>query len=44
MSRFFTVSVEEIPEMQVIMTGLSGQIVNDRDQLANPQRAMEVTP
>ena len=34
---FFTVAVEEIPEMQVIMTGLSGQIVYDRDQLANTQ-------
>ena len=35
MSRSFTVPVEEISEMQVILTGLSGQIVNDRDQLAN---------
>ena len=32
---FFTVPVEHIPEMQVILTGLSGQIVYDRDQLAN---------
>ena len=31
---FFTVPVEEIPGMQVIMTGLSGEIVWDRDQLA----------
>ena len=31
---FFTVPVEEIPEMRVILTGLSGQIVYDRDQLA----------
>ncbi len=35
MSTFFTVPVEEIPEMQVIQTGLSGQIVYDRDQLAD---------
>ena len=31
---FFTIPVEDIPEMQVIMTGLSDQIVYDRDQLA----------
>ncbi|MCH8321081.1 MAG: amidohydrolase family protein [Acidobacteria bacterium] len=31
---FFTIPVEEIPDMQVILTGLSGQIVYDRDQLA----------
>ncbi|MEE2840370.1 MAG: amidohydrolase family protein [Acidobacteriota bacterium] len=31
---FFTIPVEEIPGMQVIMTGLAGEIVYDRDQLA----------
>ncbi len=31
---FFTVPVDEIPEMEVIMTGLGGEVVYDRDQLA----------
>jgi predicted amidohydrolase YtcJ len=31
---FFTSSVEEILDMKVIMTGLSGEVVFDRDQLA----------
>ena len=31
---FFTVPVEEIPDMEVIMTGLGGEVVYDRDQLA----------
>jgi predicted amidohydrolase YtcJ len=31
---FFTSPVEEIPDMKVIMTGLSGEVVFDRDQLA----------
>ena len=31
---FFTSPVEEIPDMKVIMTGLSGEVVYDRDQLA----------
>jgi predicted amidohydrolase YtcJ len=30
---FFTIPVEEIPGMQVIMTGLAGEIVYDRDGL-----------
>jgi len=31
---YFTIPVEEIPDMKVIMTGLGGEIVWDRDQLA----------
>jgi predicted amidohydrolase YtcJ len=31
---YFTVPVEEIPEMKVIMTGLGGEVVYDRDRLA----------
>ena len=31
---FFTIPVEDIPGVQVIMTGLAGEIVYDRDQLA----------
>jgi hypothetical protein len=31
---FFTVPEEEIPQMEVILTGLSGEIVYDRDQIA----------
>ena len=32
---FFTIPENEIPNMQVIVTGLSGEIVYDRDQLAS---------
>ncbi len=30
---YFTIPVEQIPDMKVIMTGLGGEIVYDRDQL-----------
>ncbi|MCH6569759.1 MAG: amidohydrolase family protein [Acidobacteria bacterium] len=30
---YFTIPVDEIPDMKVIMTGLGGEIVYDRDQL-----------
>ncbi|MBI4456686.1 MAG: amidohydrolase family protein, partial [Acidobacteria bacterium] len=31
---YFTVPVSEIPKVRVVMTGLNGNIVYDRDQLA----------
>ena len=31
---YSTIPVEEIPDMEVIMTGLGGEVVYDRDQLA----------
>ncbi len=31
---FFTIDVEEIPDLQVVMTGLGGEIVYDSEQLS----------
>ncbi len=34
---FFTIPVEEIPDLQVVMTGLGGEIVYDLEQLSAGQ-------